>query len=330
MVKLHISLLAVTLATGSAVACSNEFQRRSESDPNIQVRQLAVPNLHLRFGYACARHDNLQSRGFVDEEDLFVRDDAFDDVEARAFSTKSASGLFSFGKKLFENRHAKAGVKHLGDIYKHGRRISEHKNTKHALKAFDTASDVYDGVQTLNSRGLEDNEDLFERDLDAFDDLEAREPGEGSFKALGDAWKFGKMLSEHKNTKHLMTAVDVGTQVYGAVQMVKSRGLEDDEDIFVRDLDAFDDLEAREPAGGGLKALSDAWKFGRKLSEHKNTKHLMTAVDVGSQVYGAVQMVNPRGLEDDEDIFGRDLDTEELFGREYDLFDERDTFDDLD
>jgi hypothetical protein len=250
MVKLQTSLLAVTLATGSALACGYELQRR-EVGP--------ASNLHLRFGLACARHDNLQTRGSVDEDDLFVRDDAFDDVEARAFGASSASGLFSFGKKIFESKQAKEGVKHLSTIFRHGKRISEHKNTRHGLKAFDTASQVYDGVQTMNSRDLEDNEDLF-----------------------------------------------------------------------VRDLDAFDDLEAREPAGGSMKAVSDAWRFGKMLSEHKNTKHLMTAVDVGTQAYGAYQMVKSRGLEDDEDMFERDVDTEELFGREYDLLDERDTFDDLD
>ena len=66
------------------------------------------------------------------------------------------------------------------------------------------------------------------------------------------------------------------------------------------------------------------------LAEHKNTKHVMTAVDTASQVYGAYQMVKSRGFEDDEDMFVRDVDTEEFFGREYDLLDERDTFDDLD
>ena len=38
-----------------------------------------------------------------------------------------------------------------------------------------------------------------------------------------------------------------------------------------------------------------------------------------------------RGLEDEEDLLVRDLDAEELFVREYDLFDERDySVDDLD
>lgn len=40
--------------------------------------------------------------------------------------------------------------------------------------------------------------------------------------------------------------------------------------------------------------------------------------------------VQARGLEDDEEFSGRDLDAEEVFGRENDLLDERDTFDDLD
>ena len=38
---------------------------------------------------------------------------------------------------------------------------------------------------------------------------------------------------------------------------------------------------------------------------------------------------NSRGLEDDEELLQRDLDAEELFGREYDLFDERDIVDDI-
>jgi len=309
MVKLQTSLLAVTLATGSALACStgNEFQRRDLNDQ---------PRLQFRFGLACARHNNLQPRGSIDEEDLFVRDDAFDDVEARAFSTKSAGELFSFGKKIFGGKHARGRI---SEAYHRGKRIGEHRNTKHALKAFDTATQVYDDAQSMNSRDLENNEDL-----------EAREPGEGKFSAISDAFRFGKKLYEHKNTKHLMTAVDVGTQAYGAYQMVKSRDLEDDEGIFVRDLDAFDDLEAREPGEGKISAISDAFKFGKKLYEHKNTKHLMTAVDVGTQAYGAYQMVKSRDLGDDEGVFERDLDADEFFGREYDLFDERDTFDDLD
>ena len=40
--------------------------------------------------------------------------------------------------------------------------------------------------------------------------------------------------------------------------------------------------------------------------------------------------MNQRGFEDDEDIFVRDLDAEDLFERDYDLLNERDIMDDLD
>ena len=69
------------------------------------------------------------------------------------------------------------------------------------------------------------------------------------------------------------------------------------------------------------------FKFGSKVAKHKHTRKALKAADVGQQIYGAFQN---RGLEDNEDLFVRDLDDEELFGREYDLLDERDTFDDLD
>jgi hypothetical protein len=44
----------------------------------------------------------------------------------------------------------------------------------------------------------------------------------------------------------------------------------------------------------------------------------------------AVDAFQSRGLADNEDLFGRDLDVEELFGRGYDYLDERDIIDDLD
>ena len=66
--------------------------------------------------------------------------------------------------------------------------LAKHKHTRHAVKALDTASQVYGDVQTMNSRDLEDNEDLFLRDLDAFDDLEVREPAGNSMKAVGSVF----------------------------------------------------------------------------------------------------------------------------------------------
>jgi len=292
MVKFHTSLLAVTLATGSALASSNDFQRRSEGDVNNRVQ-------HLRYGLACA--GRLQSRGVVDEEDLFVRDDAFDDLEAREpirFNTKSATAAFKWGKRL-------AG----------------HKNTKKALKAAQYGQDIYNTVQ---SRGLEDDEDLFLRELDAFDDLEAREPIKFNTKSATAAFKWGKRLAKHKNTKKALKAAEYGQDIYNTVQ---SRGLEDDEDLFLRELDAFDDLEAREPIKFNTKSATAAFKWGKRLAGHKNTKKALKAAEYGQDIYNTVQS---RGLEDNEDFFVRDLDAEELFGREYDLLDERDAFDDLD
>ena len=61
--------------------------------------------------------------------------------------------------------------------------------------------------------------------------------------------KFGSRFLKHKHTRHAFKALDYGSQAYGAVQ---NRGLEDDEDLFLRDLDANDDLEARDPLGAGL------------------------------------------------------------------------------
>jgi len=151
MVRLHTSLLAITLATGSALASSNEYQRRSEFHNQVQPRgfeQGVVPHRYFRFGHACASifgQNNLQSRGFVDDEDLFVRDlDAFDDLEAREplrFNLKSAGTVMRFGTK-----------------------VAKHKNTKHFLTGVDYGNQI---ASTVQSRGLEDNEDLFGRDLDA-------------------------------------------------------------------------------------------------------------------------------------------------------------------
>ena len=66
--------------------------------------------------------------------------------------------------------------------------LAKHKHTRHAVKALDTASQVYGDVQTMNSRDLEDNEDLFVRDFDAVDDLEAREPAGNYMKAVGSVF----------------------------------------------------------------------------------------------------------------------------------------------
>jgi len=89
MVRLHTFLLAVTLVTGSALASSNEYQRRSDLDVNNQdqlrvFEQRVVRHrpFRLRFGLACARY--FGHHRFANEENLFVHKlDAIDDPEAR-------------------------------------------------------------------------------------------------------------------------------------------------------------------------------------------------------------------------------------------------------
>ena len=61
---------------------------------------LVAPHHHLRFGLACASfgQNNIQSRRFEDEEDLFIRDiDAFYDFKARELSKfRSAESVFFY------------------------------------------------------------------------------------------------------------------------------------------------------------------------------------------------------------------------------------------
>jgi hypothetical protein len=379
MVKLYTSLLAVTLATGSALASSDDYQRRSE-----EVQQ----DRQLRFGLACARYNNLRSRGFADEEDLFVRDDAFHKDAKTAFTA------FIYGSQMFAKPKQSRGLeddedlfvrdldvvddleareplnfKSAGSIFNWGKKAAKHKHAKTAFKAVDYGSQMSQTYSDMKqSRGLEDDEDLFVRDLDAFDDLEARTldlksadsiinwgrtPAQAKPKRAKTAFttadsiiNWGRKPAQPKRAKTAFKAPDYvpsqpldlksvdsiinwGRKPAMHSNLKQARGLEEDEDLFGRDLDTVDDLEAREPLN--FKTAGKVVSWGTKVSEHKHTQNAMKAVDYGSQIYGAYgAMKQSRSLEDDEDLFVRDLDAEELFGREYDLLDERDTIDDLD
>ena len=109
----------------------------------------------------------------------------------------------------------------------------------------------------LQSRGFEDDEDLFVRDIDTFDDLEAREPFDIGLAASvsliiynkyllnADLWsyskefEFGEKMFTHKSGN------DARRSPW--TFRIHPRGFEDEEDLFERDIDAFYDLEAREP-----------------------------------------------------------------------------------
>jgi len=68
----------------------------------------------------------------------------------------------------------------------------------------------------------------------------------------------------------------------------------------------------------------------KKRSLKTNARRFLTGLDHDYEqlIAGTFQS---HGLEDDnEDLSGRDLEAEELFGRGYDLLEERDAVDDLD
>jgi hypothetical protein len=242
MVRLHTSLLVVTLAsTGSALASSNEYQRRNELDVNNQVQSrgfeqgvLVVPSRHFVFG-----QNNLQSRGFVDEEDLFVRDlDAFDNLEARR--EHIGIGSARRARRTFKSR----------------RKIAKHKRARGFRR-------WRNKLQFITGPGYD--------------------PGSGSFEPTSHFSPIGRDL---------------------------------------------DDLEAREPIG--FESAGSEFEFEKKITEDKRARRFLTVLDhdYEQQITGTF---HSHGLEDDnEDLSGRDLEAEELFGRGYDLLEERDIIDDLD
>ena len=74
-------------------------------------------------------------------------------------------------------------------------------------------------------------------------------PLNADISSYRSAYKIGKEIAGHKHTKNAFKAIDYGTQAYGMFK--QNRGFEGDDagDVFVRDLEASDDLEAREPLG---------------------------------------------------------------------------------
>ena len=67
-----------------------------------------------------------------------------------------------------------------------------------------------------------------------------------------------------------------------------------------------------------------------KANQNRIRQNVQLAIKKILSFIPAKNHVKARGLEDDEELSLRDLDTEEVFGREYDFLNERDIFDDLD
>jgi hypothetical protein len=97
---------------------------------------------------------------------------------------------------------------------------------------------------------------------------------------------------------------------------------EDDKDLLARE--EFEDFVPREPVH--LRSVARATSgFLSKPSTQEATHRIAHHV-----VNNALDQLSGREL-DSEELFGRDdFDHEEFFGREYDQLDERDIFDDLD
>jgi hypothetical protein len=202
----------------------------------------------------------------------------------------------------------------------------------------------------LTRRGFADEEDLFVRDLEAFDDLEAREPGLGSIKSVfiyiynkyplnADLWSYCReqyktrmnqvknvkdMVNKNQVTEHFKTYASVGAKA-GIDKVLNGNvqgGFSEKGKAFFSTLhsEGFsavktkfkEDMNKPRPASVARRDLEDDEDF------------LERDLDV-EDLFG--REYDPLDERDNGDLFVRDFDTEELFGREYDLLDERDIID---
>jgi len=200
MVRLYVSLLAVALVAGPALAFSDEYERRSELDSNLYERQLVDSQ---EIPVSREDHEYLYSR------------EASDDLEAR--DPNWASGFIRVGSRLLHSHRARKGVEkgastaldsqpqpnnnnpnsrrevsedleareeeldsrefadflearrgHGGGGGSRGKSRDEkiQNIVETAGKGFDAYNNYKNNNPNPNPRGLEPNEDLFNRDLD--------------------------------------------------------------------------------------------------------------------------------------------------------------------
>jgi len=204
MVRLYVSLLAVTLAAGPALAFSDEYERRSELDSNLYEREF-VDSQEMPI----TREDY---------EDLYGRD-VFDDFEARepnwlSLAGKGARALAHHGAKhgdtalnLYSSysQNKQNSRREISDALEarepnwlslagKGARALAHHGAKHG----DSALNLY-GSYNQNSR----------REIS--DDLEAREPVRfGSSGRMSS--RFGGSGGGHgKRRHHFRPSMDQST-----------------------------------------------------------------------------------------------------------------------
>ena len=169
---------------------------------------LVAPHRHLWFGLACTSfgQNNIQSHRFEDKEDLFIHDiDAFDDFEAWKLSKFGSAGSVFF--YIYSKTQLNA------DFWSYS------KVTRQVVKGLDTAATALSAGQqiynffkppvsqnNIKSCGFEDNEDLFVREIDAFDNLKAREPSTGNYRSAASVFFYiygSKMQISGHIAKHL-------------------------------------------------------------------------------------------------------------------------------
>jgi len=239
MVRLHTSLLALSFVTGLVLASSDDYQRRDE----LFERDLDVEEFFGR------QYDLLDERS-----------DTFDEPEARGLF----SGLFKVVEKEGE-KVAKSAVKgRIGTVMK--------ATTKTAAK-------------------LEHHGGKLEKQL---------KPARRLEKKLTSSTRSRRVVKRLKpSKKRVMKELR-----RAAKQANKNTGNNDNQNNDSQNRINRDLERARQEVADADRRLPPSLQFH----------------------------VQSRGLEDDEELLRRDLEAEEVFGREYDHLpvDERDIFDDLD
>lgn len=261
MIKLHASLLALTLATGSALASSSGFDSDTKHLYMRGDQELFKhhPVRRFVFGYAMGNHHwhhhfkphyYIQAQELEDEQELFGRDldaeelvereynllderDTFDDLEAREpLELPRMGGHHTFGLSRIRTGLRQMQGHHRFRFRKGMNQLNDQGQNQ--------------GQDNLQSREFEDDQELFGRDFedqellgreydtlderDLSDDLEVREPTVSG--AVGEAFRLAE-----KHRHHIETAASL-------VNAFQSRELEDEE-LFERDLDA-EELFGRE------------------------------------------------------------------------------------
>jgi hypothetical protein len=236
MVRLHTSLLALTFATGLVLASSDDYQRRDDElfDRNIDEEKLG--KFFQKFQEYALLHE---------------RSDTFDEPEARSLFGGLLKVGEEFGKKAIKGRVGMAMK-----VAKTAAKLEHHGGSAKRIK-----------------------------------------------KQLGTVRKVEKNLKSSKKIAKQQPSKRIVKQLKRiAKQANKNR--DNDKQNKANQNRVNQDLQR------ARKEVADADRYLPANRQYR---------------------IKSRGLEDDEELSRRGLDTEDVFGREYDdLLDERDTFDDLD